>query len=176
MKTTERQKESLKKYYLKNKEKLNDLAKLNYLNNKESKRIVRDEYVKNNPDKIILAQKKWYLKNKEIKLKKSKEYIKNNPLKHRIYGQKRRYYKKKTCDKSINENSILQMMSFQNNNCVYCNADISDNFHLDHMIPLIKGGVHKIENIQLLCPTCNLSKNKKTNLEYIEFRKLTLKK
>jgi len=63
MKTTERQKESLKKYYLKNKGKLNDLAKLNYLNNKESKRIVRDEYVKNNPDKIILAQKKWYLKN-----------------------------------------------------------------------------------------------------------------
>ena len=45
MKTTEKQKESLKKYYLKNKEKLNKLAKENYINNKEQKLKVRKEYV-----------------------------------------------------------------------------------------------------------------------------------
>jgi 5-methylcytosine-specific restriction endonuclease McrA len=175
MKATEKQKELFKQHYQKNKEKLLLLAKENYINNKEQRRKIRDEYVKKNPDKIILAQKNWYIKNKEIKLKKTKEYIKNNLLKHRLYNEKRRERENKTCNKSINKDSIIKMMSNQKNNCVFCSKDISINYHIDHIIPLTKKGFHIIENIQLLCPTCNLSKNKKTNEEFIKFRKLILK-
>jgi 5-methylcytosine-specific restriction endonuclease McrA len=39
-----------------------------------------------------------------------------------------------------------------------CRWTIDDNFVLDHIIPLARGGGHTIDNIQFLCPPCNLSK------------------
>jgi len=176
MKTTEKQKESLKKYYLKNKEKLNKLAKENYINNKEQKLKVRKEYVEKNPEKIKQQQRNWYLKNKDSKNKKGCEYVKNNKLKHNIASEKRRSNKNNSCDKSINEFSILEMMETQLGKCVYCKIDIKEKFHIDHIIPLSKNGLHIIQNIQLLCPTCNISKGSKSNDEFIKYRILTLNK
>ena len=51
--------------------------------------------------------------------------------------------------------------------CVHCSKDISglvsvssiENF--DHMIPLAKGGINDVTNIQLLCESCNKSKKDK---------------
>lgn len=174
MKTTEKQKESLKKYYIKNKEKLNILSKKRYEDNKEEKLKVRREYVKKNPDKIVQQQKNWYLKNRELKILKSCEYIKNNKLKHCIYNEKRRSNKNNTCDKSINEIAILKMMNNQKSKCIYCDTCIIKDFHIDHINPLSRGGLHSIINIQLLCPNCNCSKGNKNNKEFIKYRILTL--
>lgn len=40
--------------------------------------------------------------------------------------------------------------------------------HLDHDIPLSRGGVAGLWNFQWLCRKCNLSKGKKTTEEFIE--------
>jgi 5-methylcytosine-specific restriction endonuclease McrA len=32
-------------------------------------------------------------------------------------------------------------------------------WHLDHWIPLKRGGTHVMANVRVLCPPCNLSKN-----------------
>lgn len=42
--------------------------------------------------------------------------------------------------------------------CVYCPADIRERFHIDHKIPIAKGGGHTRDNIQILCDWCNISK------------------
>lgn len=34
-------------------------------------------------------------------------------------------------------------------------------FHIDHIIPVFFGGETKADNLQLLCPKCNLSKGHK---------------
>jgi Restriction endonuclease len=40
--------------------------------------------------------------------------------------------------------------------CVYCPADLSGkNYHIDHIMPIVLHGRNSIENLQLLCPTCN---------------------
>ena len=52
--------------------------------------------------------------------------------------------------------------------CKYCNLDLTiNNYHIDHIIPLSKGGLHDFDNLQLICVRCNLSKNNKTEEEFI---------
>lgn len=42
--------------------------------------------------------------------------------------------------------------------CHWCGADCKENYHVDHIQPLSKGGSNRIENICIACPTCNLKK------------------
>ena len=40
--------------------------------------------------------------------------------------------------------------------CTWCGA--TENLHLDHVHPWVRGGEDTVENLQLLCRTCNLRK------------------
>lgn len=48
--------------------------------------------------------------------------------------------------------------------CVKCHRDLSGTLNIgnsgnyDHIVPLEKGGLNDVTNVQLLCSTCNLSK------------------
>jgi hypothetical protein len=42
------------------------------------------------------------------------------------------------------------------NRCRLCGR--GDNLHIDHVLPYSKGGPSSIENLQVLCQTCNLRK------------------
>ena len=43
--------------------------------------------------------------------------------------------------------------------CKTCTKTFSADFHVDHIIPLFKGGDNNIENLQALCPTCHMLKS-----------------
>ena len=48
-------------------------------------------------------------------------------------------------------------------NCMKCGKNVrKDSFHVDHIRPISKGGAeYSLENLQLLCPSCNLHKQGK---------------
>lgn len=46
----------------------------------------------------------------------------------------------------------------RNTICSHCGTTKGD-FHVDHIVPLSKGGLDTIENLQYLCETCNLEKS-----------------
>jgi 5-methylcytosine-specific restriction endonuclease McrA len=48
-----------------------------------------------------------------------------------------------------------------------CLVDCKDNYHVDHLIPLAKGGHNDPSNIVISCPHCNLSKHDKLPSEWI---------
>jgi len=41
--------------------------------------------------------------------------------------------------------------------CAYCGIDEGE-FHIDHIIPRKAGGDHNMDNLQVLCKSCNLAK------------------
>lgn len=59
-----------------------------------------------------------------------------------------------------------EVFSIHGKSCLCCGS--SNNIHLDHIIPISKGGENSIENIQPLCRGCNISKHNKI----IDYRKI----
>lgn len=72
--------------------------------------------------------------------------------------------------KAVGKISIDQInaaINKQNNKCTYCKGDFSEvGMHIDHYVPISKGGWNLICNIQCLCPTCNLKKGAKDPKEF----------
>ena len=53
--------------------------------------------------------------------------------------------------------------------CVYC-GDTEGPFHIDHVHPWSRGGLHTMANLAVACATCNLAKGAKTVAEFMEGR------
>ena len=54
--------------------------------------------------------------------------------------------------------------------CFYCKEPLTSNYHIDHKIPIAKGGSHNLENFALACMQCNQEKHAKDIDEYRSWR------
>lgn len=111
----------------------------------------------------------WYKKNKQKKLTNAVVWAKSNPVKIKAHQTKHRHthpeydFNKKSrrrqrIDAScfvVSKNEILKM---RQKPCIYCGEKSS---HIDHVIPLSRGGQHRIGNLAPSCMKCNLTKNNK---------------
>ncbi len=86
-----------------------------------------------------------------------REYRKNNPHKTREWYQNRRARMRGRLPKG----TVAKMFASQKERCAYCQNLLGNGYHVDHIIPLSRGGRHVVDNIQLLCKTCNLRKSAK---------------
>jgi 5-methylcytosine-specific restriction endonuclease McrA len=64
---------------------------------------------------------------------------------------------------TLTSEDILFLIDFQENKCACCKKDFSESlkYELDHINPVSKGGGLTLDNIQLLCKSCNCSKGDK---------------
>ena len=51
----------------------------------------------------------------------------------------------------------------ETNPCAYCGAASNS---IDHKLPLVRGGTHTFDNLQMCCLFCNLSKRDRTHEEF----------
>lgn len=72
--------------------------------------------------------------------------------------------------KSIITDKVLTEWLLENKGqeCPYCDKPVKE---IDHKTPLIKGGEHSLENLEMLCMDCNRSKHDMTAEEFREFKK-----
>jgi len=51
-----------------------------------------------------------------------------------------------------------------------CGKSLNNEFHMDHRMPIAKGGRHHDDNMQLLLPLCNMQKNAKDPIDFMQSR------
>lgn len=118
------------------------------------------EFRKRNPEKTKAVVIEWRLQNKEHIRKYSKNYRIKHPEQKLKGRQTRRARRTKASVYLVTTKDLEQIMSKA---CIYCGAPSQ---HLDHIIPLSRGGAHSISNLVAACATCNLSKYNKFITEW----------
>lgn len=125
-------------------------------------------------------QRRWESDNREHRrryfvqyyakhLERHHEYSRNNYRKHKMSELTRTrngYVKRKGAIGTHNASDIRRLFAKQRGKCAYCECDISNQYHVDHVIPLSRGGTNYPDNLALACPHCNLSKNNKLLSEW----------
>lgn len=105
--------------------------------------------------------------NLEARLEYSRNYYQNNKDKHRE-KQRRRRARKRSQVGNVPEGYELILWRDQGGKCFYCHTDLREaGFHEDHKTPLSRGGFHTKKNLCLSCPSCNLRKHTKTDVEFL---------
>lgn len=90
-----------------------------------------------------------------------------NPERHRHYQMKRRVSKiDNPHSVGVAEEDWLKLVARCGGKCFYCGVKPTKALHMDHVIPLVRGGRHAIGNILPACPRCNQRKNRSLLMEW----------
>ena len=144
-----------------NKEKILEYRK-NYRKTEKSKEYQR-EYQQS--EKYKQSRKKYREKNKEKLNNLNILWRKTDKGKASIIASssKRRAIKR---DGNVTSEQVLELKK-NAKVCYWCGCVLrGKKIHIDHYIPLIKGGEHNIDNLVVSCSKCNLLKNSKDPLEF----------
>ena len=141
------------------------------------------EYRKKNKERIATKKKEWHEANRDKVLARIRKWRKNNPDYNRQYAKankesiahnRREWVKKNQWRRAnieakreaIKISALLPTSDFDLINKFYQQRDLisretSIQHHVDHIIPLSKGGAHHQDNLQIITATENLSKHDK---------------
>lgn len=133
--------------------------------NRDTYREYNKKYYWQDPEESRRKRHIVYWADPEKYRKSSSNWAKKNP-KNRCVRQARYTARKKNAEGSFTVENIKDLYAAQGARCYYCSIEIEDGYHIEHMIPLSRGGMNDVSNICLACAPCNLSKNTKTAEEF----------
>lgn len=135
------------------------------LENLEEERAKDRAYYAANATRLATERYQRYNSNKQYQRELANKRYRRNPEKYKYNSAKRRAAKFQT-DTPLTPQEIRDQRKSQKGFCWWCGKKIRGVSHVDHVIPLAKGGKHEAANIVITCAHCNLSKNAKTPQEW----------
>lgn len=157
----------------------------NYRLNRAARRAANRRWKQDNPDKLRVLRKRYSVKNRDKKYAASKRWRENNPDSYQAARQrsrqrdperhlllKRLREQQRVARKRTNGGGMAvvtakdwhRLLCIYRGRCAYCCA--VGELHIEHVIPLARGGRHAIGNIVPACSTCNYSKGNRLLVEW----------
>jgi 5-methylcytosine-specific restriction endonuclease McrA len=168
LKKLEEYKEKRKIYYWKNPEILRAKSRAYALENKETLKEKNKIYREKNKARLSQRTKLYTDEQKAAASKRACQWAKKYPEKVQIRGNNRRARKKLAAGKP-SKDIYDKLMILQKGTCVCCRVSLKDvKVHIDHIVPLSKGGTNDDLNMQLLCQTCNNRKHAKHPIDFMQ--------
>lgn len=124
----------------------------------------KKEYRTVNKTAHLKRQNNWYEKNKEDVKERVALYKKEYPEQYRMYANRRAASKKTDIIEIFTHQDIINVYG---DKCFYCGGLFE---HIDHYMPLSRGGSHTLENVRPSCEHCNLTKSNKLPEDFIKYK------
>lgn len=169
-----REAELLAKYYNKNANARKEYNRNRYAKNKiticEQLRVSRLKNIDRYREKGKESSRLWRKKNPTKYKENLENWIKENPDKYKLIiakgnSRRRAAEKNNTPDLTHNQKLIIETIYLQR---IRLEKRFGLQFHVDHIIPLSKGGLHIPSNLQVLPARLNLKKNSRNSLKWEE--------
>jgi 5-methylcytosine-specific restriction endonuclease McrA len=138
--------------------------------NQERFRAYQKAYQNSNRHRAIERLKNWRMNNPERSKEYGRAWRKAN-LHLLVIKEQRRRARIKGVGGNLSPDIHARLMQLQKGKCAVCRTSLRDiRPHLDHIMPIAKGGPNTDDNAQLLCPTCNLTKSAKHPVDFMQER------
>jgi len=145
-----------KHWYQANPEKIKEWQQ----SNPEKVKAIHKAWREANPEKISTNSKAYRQANPEKVSAYARQWAKSNPERRNFNASKRRALK---LNNGVSQVTLKELQRLYASHCAYCAAPSE---HIDHVIPLSRGGTHSIGNLTGACASCNLSKGAKFITEW----------
>lgn len=122
-----------------------------------------------NRAKYLSGRHRRYQLNAQQNREAAKEWRRQNPDKLKLQWRVRQA-RERSAEGNHTPSDIRAMFESQEGRCAYCGIKLDARFHVDHIIPVSRGGSNDPENLCLACRDCNLSKKDKTPDEWKAIR------
>lgn len=161
----ERAHKNHQQWYEENKERKSEYSKAYREANKACLNQHNKEYYRANKAALCAQKHEYYQANRESILEQKRQYNAANPDRLREANNLRRA-REKQAGGSHTAADIEAHYATQQGKCYWCGISLEGNYHVDHIIPISKGGSNDPGNICCSCPFCNLSKHDKMPYEF----------
>lgn len=157
-----RQKE--REYWAQNKDKKSAKNSRHHERHRERGLQQSREWRLSNPERSLAAKKAWLERNREAVKERAIQRLRlpENKEKALAISRTRRARKLGVGGKHTPAD-IARLFDLQGGKCTTCKIKLHKTgpkkFHVDHVMPISRGGSNGPENLQLLCRSCNLRKH-----------------
>lgn len=137
----------------------------------------KKRHYKANAEKIRAqrrAQHKIEYLNEAVRLraqKRTRQWAQDNPeraLANAKVAKHRRRARTHGAKGSFSAADVREILKRQRGKCAHCRIRLGTNKHLDHIVPLARGGSNHRSNLQFLCAPCNLAKGARDPIDHAQ--------
>lgn len=116
----------------------------------------------------IRKQSKEYRDSNREQIREAQRYsYARNPEPYRINARVQQS-KRRVAGPGYKREDVEYLIKIQKRQCAVCRCKVGEKFHVDHIMPIKLDGNNQRSNLQILCPQCNLKKNAKHPIDFMQ--------
>lgn len=127
---------------------------------RDARRAYNERYYAQNADALLQRQSERQAQNPSLHRERARRWRQANPERARQHAalgrQRRRAARSVAGVHTVTEKDMRRLVARHRGLCAYCGERPWE--HLDHVVPIARGGHHAIGNLLPACSRCNLSK------------------